>query len=237
MCHVLPRKQNIVITVYVVGRPSILLTKLVRSRNPLPMDAPIAASGGGVHTKFVGGACVHHIDHGTRRRRGCVARSCRSGLGAAPPVTGNDDAAGRPHHSGMAYLRLDFFPRDQRLCGLQVAPTLRVRPCNPRLTGAMCTARTRGITLEQYCAGYAICACCIRHRPFRPIRLRMVERVLAGDAITLAGRSCRPSCADWSACTPYLPYGVHAKFMSVPSSSWLTSGKPPPVAYACGTVR
>ena len=61
--------------------------------------------------------------------------------------------------------------------------------------------------------------------------------MLAGDAITLAGRSCRPSCADWSACTPYLPYGVHAKFMSVPSSSWLTSGKPPPVAYACGTVR
>ena len=34
----------------------------------------------------------------------------------------------------------------------------------------------------------------VRHGPFRPIRLRMVERVhmLAGDAITLAGRSCRP---------------------------------------------
>ena len=69
------------------------------------------------------------------------------------------------------------------------------------------------------------------------VRLPMVERVLAGDNITLAGRSCRPSCADWSACTPYLPYAVHAEFMSVPSSSWLTSGKPPPVAYACGTVR
>jgi len=52
------------------------------------MDAPIAAPGGGVHTKFAVGACVHHTDHGTRRRRGCVARSCRSGLGAAPPVTG-----------------------------------------------------------------------------------------------------------------------------------------------------
>ena len=100
-----------------------------------------------------------------------------------------------------------------------------------------CARREREASLEQYCAGYAICACYIRHRPFRPIRLRMVERVLAGDAITLAGRSCRPSCADWSACTPYLPYAVHAEFMSVPSSSWLTSGKPPPVAYACCTMR
>ena len=135
----------------------------------------------------------------------------------------------------MAYLRLDFSPRDQRLCGLQVAPTLRVRPCNPRLTGAMCTARTRGIPgtiLRWLCYMRMI----YTHRPFRPIRLRMVERVIAGDAITLAGRSCRPSCADLSACTPYLPYAVHAEFMSVPSSSWLTSGKPPPVTYACGTT-
>ena len=61
--------------------------------------------------------------------------------------------------------------------------------------------------------------------------------MLAGDTITLAGRSCRPSCADWSACAPYLPYGVHGEFMSVPSSSWLTSGKPPPVAYACDTYH
>ena len=82
-------------------------------------------------------------------------------------------------------------------------------------------------------------AMCAMDQGFRPIRLRMVERVqmLAGDAITLAGRSCRPSCADWSACTLYLTYGVHGEFMSVPSSSWLTSGKPPPVAYACGTMR
>ena len=102
-----------------------------------------------------------------------------------------------------------------------------------------CARREREASLQQYCAGYAIYAWCVRHGPFRPIRLRMVERVqmLAGDAITLAGRSCRPSCADWSACTLYLTYGVHGEFMSVPSSSWLTSGKPPPVAYACGTMR
>ena len=90
--------------------------------------------------------------------------------------------------------------------------------------------------MQQYCIGYDKGALGVRRRPFGPIRLRMVERVqmLAGDVIT--GRSCRPSCADWSACTPYLPYAVHAEFMSVPSSSWLMAGKPPPVAYACGTT-
>ena len=34
---------------------------------------------------------------------------------------------------------------DERLCGLQVARTVRIRPWNPRLTGAMRTTRTRGI--------------------------------------------------------------------------------------------
>jgi hypothetical protein len=100
-----------------------------------------------------------------------------------------------------------------------------------------CARREREASLEQYCAGYAICACDIRHRPFRPIRLRMVERVLAGDAITLAGRSCRPSCADWSACTLHLPSIVNAESTCVSSSSWMTSGRPPPVAYACGSMR
>ena len=44
--------------------------------------------------------------------------------------------------------------------------------------------------MQQYCAGYAICACCVRKQPFRPICLRMAERVqmLAGDAYH-AGRA------------------------------------------------
>ena len=97
--------------------------------------------------------------------------------------------------------------------------------------------RQREASVQQYCTGYDIGALCVRKRPFRPIRLRMVVRVqmLAGDVIT--GRSCRPSCADWSACTLHLPSIVNAESMCVSSSSWMTSGKAPPVAYACGGMR
>ena len=97
--------------------------------------------------------------------------------------------------------------------------------------------RQREACVQQYCTGYDIGALIVRRRPFRPIRLRMVERVqmLAGDVIT--GRSCRPSCADWSACTLHLPYVFNAESMCVSSSSWMTSAKPPPVAYACGSIR
>jgi hypothetical protein len=59
--------------------------------------------------------------------------------------------------------------------------------------------------------------------------------MLAGDVIT--GRSCRPSCADCSACTLHLPYALNAESMCASSSSCMTSGKPPPVAYACGSTR
>ena len=95
--------------------------------------------------------------------------------------------------------------------------------------------RQRGASVQKYCTGYDIGVACVRKRPFRPIRLRMVERVqmLAGDVITR--RSCRPSWADWSACTLHLPYVVNAKSMCVSSSSWMTSGRPPPVAYSCGS--
>ena len=34
-----------------------------------------------------------------------------------------------------------------------------------------------------------------------------------------------------------LPYVVNAKSMCVSSSSWMTSGRPPPVAYTCGSMR
>ena len=97
--------------------------------------------------------------------------------------------------------------------------------------------RQRGASVQKYCTGYDIGVACVRKRPFRPIRLRMVERVqmLAGDVITR--RSCRPSWADWSACTLHLPYVVNAKSMCVSSSSWMTSGRPPPVAYTCGSMR
>ncbi len=99
-----------------------------------------------------------------------------------------------------------------------------------------CARREREAYMHQYCTGF-ICVCYVRKRPVRPMHLRMVERVqmLAGAAIT--GRSCRPGCADWSACTLHLPCVVHVHSMRVSSSSWLTSGKPPPVAYACGTMR
>ena len=40
-----------------------------------------------------------------------------------------------------------FFPRDDRLCGLQVVPTRRICPCKPRLTGAICTTRTLTATI------------------------------------------------------------------------------------------
>ena len=52
--------------------------------------------------------------------------------------------------------------------------------------------RQREACVQQYCTGYDIGALVVRRRPFRPIRLRIVERVqmLAGEVIT--GRSCRP---------------------------------------------
>ena len=57
--------------------------------------------------------------------------------------------------------------------------------------------RQRGASVQQYCTGYDIGALCVRKRPFRPIRLRMVERVQmhAGDVNTgavLPAKLCRP---------------------------------------------
>ena len=40
-----------------------------------------------------------------------------------------------------------IFPRDERLCGLQVVPTRRICPCKPRLTGAVRPTRTLTATI------------------------------------------------------------------------------------------
>ena len=150
-----------------------------------------------------------NIDHGTRRGRGCVSHIRLSGHRSSA----SSDGKTTTRQVGRTI-------QGWRTCGLTIFRGIGVfAACRSLLPFAFdrvthdllerCARREREASLEQYCAGYAICACCIRHRPFRPIRLRMVERVLAGDAITRRAVQPAKLCrlvglyavfAVWSAC-------------------------------------
>ena len=47
---------------------------------------------------------------------------------------------------------------------------------------------------------------------------------------------CRPICADYSAHKLHVRCAIHRGCMHAAGSCWIAPGKPPPVAYVCGTT-
>ena len=130
----------------------------------------------------------------------------------------------------------------ERVCvcaALQATPSLRNRLASPA------TSRERGLRPEQDAPmqlqagrGRALVRSCrVRATRHQNLRVRMVNaRPAALTRLEHRPASCRPICANGSACKPHVRCATHPGCMCPAGSGWMTSGKPPAVACVCGTA-
>ncbi len=127
-----------------------------------------------------------------------------------------------------------------RVCAaVQVSPILRTPPRNSRnLMEASFTTRTRRAPAASRWhsshTGMSL-PCAPKYLP----KLRHSDGNRASRR-SLATRAqsglCRPICADYSAHKLHVRYALRRGCMRATGICWIAPGKPPPVAYVCGTM-
>ena len=127
-----------------------------------------------------------------------------------------------------------------RVCAaVQVAPNLRIPPRNScNLMEASFAARTRRAPAASrwHSSHNGMSLPCAQKYPSKLAHSdgnRASRRSLATRA---QSGLCRPICADYSAHKLHVRCALHRGCMHAAGICWIAPGKPPPVAYACGTM-
>ena len=127
-----------------------------------------------------------------------------------------------------------------RVCAaVQVAPILRIPPRNSlNLMEASFTTRTRRapVTSRWHSSHTGMSLPCAQ--TYQSELAHSDGNRASGRSLSIRAQSglCRPICADYSAHKLHVRCAIHRGCMHAAGSCWIAPGKPPLVAYVCGTM-